>query len=99
MATERRTVRALYLTAFLFVACGPLEPEIEPPPLPSVVIGETPNGVDVLDPGHYLHLYPGLCVVLERDAEGIIRKCFNFCPDPCVPTDPRACRAFTIGSR
>jgi len=91
--------RALFFLAAVLAGCGGLEPEIEPPPVPTIAVGETPNGVDVLPPGWFLHFYPGLCVVLVRDADGFVRRCFNFYPDPCVPADPRACSPFPIGSR
>jgi len=78
--------------ALVLAACG--APEVELPETPTIEVGISPRGVEILPPGWYVHAYPGLCLFLIRNKDGEIEACY-IDPDPtCKPVDHRGCRAF-----
>lgn len=72
----------------LLMGCGAEVAEPARVEIPSVAT--TPDGLQVLPPGWYLHLYPAQCIVLVRDEDGTARRCIEE-RARCTPTDPRWC--------
>lgn len=85
-------MRTLLLSLALLSACGPVDAEEL---APTVAVAQTPNVVDVLPAGWFLHYYPALCAVAVRDEAGTLRACYDYWPGPCKPSTERRCSAIT----
>ncbi|MFZ5440491.1 MAG: hypothetical protein ACOZQL_10810 [Myxococcota bacterium] len=88
----RRFVALICLVASCSSCGGDVVQEVREE-LPSVA--ETPAGPEILPPGWYLHLYPGLCVIVVRDENGVAQRCYVVEDrTKCVPTNLSGCRGF-----